>query len=317
MDTKQSLLPLVIIIDLDGTIIGDITPQIMSYELAKALKTANVRYTFDQTDFRVKLKHGLIRPYFETFVKALKTHFANVEFFVYTASEKTWAEFVIKNIEQVTGIKFNRPIFSRNNCVNQDRQYTKGLQFVYPHILKCLKKKYGVMFSKKDLVSNVLLIDNNDVYQSHENKHLIVCPSYNFRVPENIVANIKVNVFKNHYNLITSVLKKYIPINTTSDYNLFQKEYYSVYTTFLEQVIKHNTRYAHDKFWLHLKDIIISQNINRFDERNVKYIINVLRQRIGSSSTSHSSIAHLGNPTSSRTIPQQLPWRRAATLSFF
>jgi hypothetical protein len=283
MESRSSY-PLVILIDLDGTIIGDITPQIMSYELTKALKTANVKYSFDIADFKAKLKTGLVRPYFDTFIKALTTTIPNVEFFVYTASEKSWAEFVIKNIEQSMNIKFNRPIFTRNFCINQDRQYKKSLQFIFPTLLKCFKKKYGVMFSKKDLSSNILIIDNNNVYQPQEHKHLIVCPSYNYRIPENIVCNIKANTFKTQHTLITSVLKKYIPINSTNDYNMFQKDFYLFYVTFLEQVIKNNLRYANDKFWLHLKDVIISQNIQRFDERNVKYITNVLRQRSGNHS---------------------------------
>jgi hypothetical protein len=288
MDGRTTL-PLVIIIDLDGTIIGDITPQIMSYELAKALKTANVKYTFDVSEFKAKLKHGLVRPHFETFIKALTNRIPNVEFFVYTASEKSWAEFVIKNIEHTMDIKFNRPIFARNFCINQDRQYKKGLQFIFPSLLKCLKKKYGVMFSRKDLANNILIIDNNNVYQSQEHKNLIVCPSYNYRVPENIACNIKVNTFKGHNTLITSILRKYIQINPTHDFNTFQRDFYLAYVTFLEQVIKHNVRYANDKFWLYLKDIIISQNISRFDERNVKYIISVLNHRQGSVSTSHNT----------------------------
>jgi hypothetical protein len=183
--------------------------------------------------------------------------------------------------------------------------------------------------------SNILIIDNNNVYQPQEHKHLIVCPSYNFRVPENIVCNIKVNSFKTHHTLITSVLKKYIPINPTNDYNMFQKDFYLFYVTFLEQVIKNNMRYANDKFWLYLKDVIISQNIQRFDERNVKYIVNVLRHRLGSHSTNvnntgnhniyqqHSSqqIQHVQHkqrlhPSISHapTIPS---FRKAASTSFF
>lgn len=310
-----STLPLVIIIDLDGTIIGDITPQIMSYELAKALKTANVKYTFDVSEFKSKLKNGLVRPYFETFIKSLTNRIPNVEFFVYTASEKSWAEFVIKNIEQAMDIKFNRPIFARNFCINQDRQYKKGLQFIFPSLLKCLKKKYGVTFSKKDLANNILIIDNNNVYQTQEHKNLIVCPSYNYRVPENIACNIKVNIFKSHHTLITSILKKYIHVNPTHDYNMFQRDFYLVYVAFLEQVINNNVKYANDKFWLFLKDIIISQNISRFDERNVKYIVSVLNHRQGVVSVNGNNhnvnvtnIAHVStsNPSRQQHSSQQV-----------
>lgn len=286
--SSSTSIPLILILDLDGTIIGDITPQIMSYELSKALKTVtsnkDSKYVFDMTEFKSKLTHGLIRPYFEVFVKSLLNNIANVEFFVYTASEKSWAELMIKTIEQCIGVKFNRPIFSRQYCVSQDKQYKKSLRFIGPTLTRSLKKKYGVTFSQKDLSSNILIIDNNNVYHSFDQRQLIVCPSYNYRVAENIVCHIKSKMFKAHNVLITSILKKYIPIGQPHDFNTFQKQFYIYYIAFLEQVIKNNAHYSQDKFWLYLKDIILSQNIRRFDEKSVKFITNVLRQRLGTQS---------------------------------
>lgn len=295
---SSTTVPLIIILDLDGTIIGDITPQIMSYELSKALKTVNSnsnkdsKYVFDMTEFKSKLTHGLIRPYFEVFIKSLLNNIANVEFFVYTASEKSWAELMIKNIEQCIGIKFNRPIFSRQYCVSQDKQYKKSLRFIGPTLTRSLKKKYGIMFSQNDLSSNILIIDNNNVYHSFDQRQLIVCPSYNYRVPENIVCHIKTKMFKAHHVIITSILKRYIPIGQTHDFNAFQKQFYTYYIAFLEQVIKNNAHYSQDKFWLYLKDVILSQNIRRFDEKSVKFMTNVLRQRLGTQSVQHVQQTH-------------------------
>jgi hypothetical protein len=273
-------MPLIFIIDLDGTIIGDITPQIMLYDVAKALKTVHVNGSckFDTNAFRQKLKNGIIRPHFESFVKTLINNVPNVEFFIYTASEKTWAEFVIKNIEQCIGVKFNRPIFSRSYCLNENRQYKKSLQFIYPSLIKALKKKYGILLSKKDLSSNTLIIDNNTVYQQ-DHKQVIICPTYNYRVPENIPCNISHKVYNLHHQVINSVLKKYININASNDYLAFEKEFYMYYIAFLGMIMKHNTRYVNDKFWMHLKDIIITQKIEDFTERNYKMIHYLLKQR--------------------------------------
>lgn len=273
----KSKTPMIFVIDLDGTIIGDITPQIMLYDIAKALKTAHVKYSFDTNTFKQKLKNGIIRPHFESFVKTLINNVPNVEFFIYTASEKTWAEFVIKNIEQCIGIKFNRPIFSRSSCLNENRQYKKSLHFICPSLIKTLKKKYGILYSKRDLLNNTLIIDNNNVYQQ-DNK-VIVCPTYNYRVPENIPCNINNNVYNLHHQLISSVLRKYINMNASNDYLMFEKEFYMYYVAFLGMIMKHNTKYVNDRFWMHLKDIIITQKIEDFTERNYKMIYHLLKQR--------------------------------------
>jgi hypothetical protein len=285
----SSQTPTLIIIDLDGTIIGDITPQIISFELVKTLRRSSLKYPFDVKDFKQKLKSGLLRPHFESFIKGLNSTVPNVEFFVYTASEKIWAEFVIKNIESIIGFKFNRPIFSRNFCVSQDREYRKANQYVMPSISKCLKKKYGKVFDKKDLAKNMLIIDNNNVYHLHDQRNLLICPTYNYRVPENVAGNIKQELFKANSGVINNILRKYVPISNTHDYISFQKEFYSYYLQYLTLVLKSNVKYVNDKFWVILKDIIISQNITRFDEKNVKLVNSMMRHRFG-----HASLASGG-----------------------
>lgn len=272
--------PLVVIIDLDGTIIGDITPQIMTFEVTKALKTTGDKVSYDMNDLRMKLRTGLLRPYFESFLSTLNSSM-NVEFFVYTASEKTWAELVIKNVEAVTGIKFNRPLFSRNFCIQQDREYKKGLYFVKASILKTLKKKYGVTFTGKDLSSNFLIVDNNNVYPTADHKHLIVCPTYGYKIPENVVANIRFDTFKKYHGIINGVLRKYIQLSGTSDFHQFQKEFYTYYLNMLNSAHKNHTKHASDKFWMHLRDVIITHKLNSFDEKTVKFINSVLRQKLG------------------------------------
>lgn len=272
--------PLCIVIDLDGTIIGDITPQIMTFELGKSLKQAHVKNIFDLQDLKAKLKAGLLRPHFETFMRNVSYNKPTVEFFVYTASEKSWAELVIKCIEKVIGIKFNRPILSRGFCVLQDREYKKSIKYIKPTIAKCLKKKYGVAFGKAELTNNILVIDNNNVYSSNDAKNLIICPTYNYRIPENVVANIKLDTFKQHALMITTVMRRHIPLSNTTNYNHFQRDFYTYYLNYLTTATKKNSQYAQDKFWLHMRDIILSHGVTLFDDHTIRYINNTLRQRM-------------------------------------
>jgi hypothetical protein len=267
--------PLIIIIDLDGTIIGDITPQIMTYDLVKNFKIAGYKFAHDLTDLRSKLKNGLVRPYFSDFITTISKTIP-VEFFVYTASEKSWAELVIKSIEVSHNIRFNRPIFSRQYCVysEKEKEYKKSLSLIRPSIIRFLKKKYHVSFTKQDLEKSTVIIDNTNVYHSNDQKHLLLCPTYNYKVPENIVSHLKQEQYKKHYMLINNTLNKYLTLSNTSNFTIFERDFYRYYLSFLESQSKNNARYIQDRFWLYLRDIIITKNIRKFDDVSLKYIRN-------------------------------------------
>jgi hypothetical protein len=290
--------PLIIVIDLDGTIIGDITPQIMTFDLVKNFKLAGYKFTHDIVDLRSKLKSGLVRPYFERFITSLSKSIP-VEFFIYTASEKTWAELVIKNIEASYDIKFNRPIFARHYCIysEKDREYKKSLSLIRPSIIKFLKKKYHVSFTKHDLQKSIMIVDNTNVYHSNDQKNLLLCPTYNYRVPENVITHIKEEQYKKHYMLINNTLNRYLPLSHSSSYVTFQKDFYRYYLSFLETQLSNNARYSQDRFWLNLRDIIITKNIRKFDETSIRYIANGVKT---TSSLSTSSLARTNNNNSNR-----------------
>lgn len=261
----------VVVIDLDGTIIGDISPQILSYELWKSLRTSKYKYNYDLHDLRDKLHGGLIRHGFGSFIKTLRNYIPNVEFFVYTASEKTWAEFIIKQIESVLQIKFNRPLFSRNHCFKHEKEYRKSTQYIKQGVMKCLRKKTN---NKQHVVNSMLIIDNNNVYSSTDHKNLLICPSYNLRIPENICSNISQKCFEENYNVILSSTKKYLPISlsSTRDYYQFQKEFYTYYIQYIDVALKLNAKYSQDTFWSSLKGLIITENIQSFNEKNIKFL---------------------------------------------
>lgn len=267
----------VILIDLDGTIIGDISQQIISFELWKGLKNSCSKYTFDLADFRDKLKHGMIRPGFDIFLKTIKNHFGNLDVFVYTASEKSWAEFVVKQVETVLGFKFNRPIFSRDNCVQKDREYKKSVSFVKKQMIRSINRKYR---SQVTNVQSLLIIDNNNVYGSSDQKHLLLCPSYNYRIPENLACCMKQQCYEENYQKVNNVLRKYIqmPLTPSKDFMLFQKEFYTYYIHFINAISKSNNVYLKDNFWSLLKDILVTEDIRVFNEKNIRLLNRHLRR---------------------------------------
>ena len=68
--------------------------------------------------------------------------YENIEIFIYTASIKSWANFLIPKIEKLVNYKFNRPILSREGYVNiNNYPQIKSIEVVKPIIYKKLNIK--------------------------------------------------------------------------------------------------------------------------------------------------------------------------------
>jgi hypothetical protein len=259
--------PLVFVIDIDGCLLGDITPQLMLYEIINELKKHHIKISMNLKDFQYKLKHGIVRPYFQKFIKSIKNHIPNSEFYIYTASQKQWAEFLIKNIEKALTIKFNRPIFTRDNCIIINNEFKKSLKGITPIIQKSLKKKYGIV----SLENRIVMIDNNNVLGKSEQNSLVICPSYKYYKLENLPLFIKPNIYNQHYDIINTILKKYvsIKIDNITNYENFEKAFYTYY---ISQINPTNNKELEDKYWYNLTKLIIIKNIKYLGHKSVEYI---------------------------------------------
>ena len=113
----------VFIIDLDGTIIGDCIYQVELYKLSLILNKLKIKIKInDILKDCYKEKTKLIRPYFKLFLEKMREIYPSSHFYIYTASEKKWAEKELMIIEKVLNFKFNRPIFTRNDCIIYKRE---------------------------------------------------------------------------------------------------------------------------------------------------------------------------------------------------
>ena len=240
--------PFVIVLDLDGTIVGDVTSHINEWVICKFLNATAIS-NFHKT-MRWHLKNGLLRPYFQQFMNAAyKDH--GIEVFVYTASTKDWAPVVISNVEKVTGHNFNRPIFTRDSCIEQrGGNLKKSLEKIKPKIFERLKRKYVALQSPKDLDGRMCMIDNTDVLI--EKWAWIPCPTYDFVTTHDILKHIDWEILRDQYQSIHKELVAQEALSRSSgvrDFDGFMAAYYSRIARRLSSNSTKNYVEKQDTFW--------------------------------------------------------------------
>ena len=176
----------ILILDLDNTIIGNITYQLLLYNLCvKTCKSAISGNHYNE-------ETHVIRYGFTNFINNLKKTIPDIKIYIYTASQKDWALKEIKWIEKNCNIKFNRPILTREDCLYLNNNYYKSIK----NISKKIKNINN---------SDLLIIDNNDIFLDKKEKFL-KCPSYNYINFIDLWENIPIK-YSNNKNLNEWLLK--------------------------------------------------------------------------------------------------------------
>jgi hypothetical protein len=251
-------MPPTLILDLDNTIIGNITYQLLAHTLCNKVKKncGMVANCYNE-------KTGIIRPYFCKFIYIIREKFPDIKIYVYTASQKDWALKEIKWIEKCCNLKFDRPILTRDDCIEMDNSYYKSIQKISKRI-KTLDK------------NNILIIDNNDVFVDCK-ESFIKCPDYNYIsfvdlwkvLPKAMLDKQEVLTF------MQKLIKEgYInPYNVDAiGENIEQSlRYLHWYQKKLTIVNKINRKSYSDSFWKTLIKIVY--NVNNF--KDIKMIYNI------------------------------------------
>jgi hypothetical protein len=259
----------VFIIDLDGTIIGDCIYQTDIYKIGLILRKLGFKIKInDILEDHYNEKTKLIRPYFLNFITTIKKTIPNSYFYIYTASEKKWAEKEIKIIEKILDIKFERPIFTRNDCnLNMEEEKISFIKSIDK-----IKKKIKIENPE------IIIIDDKTVYIDN-NHRLIKCKMYNYKYFCNYWDYIPITKIKN--KIFLDFLSKLINENRLSPFydtktNKQKKDYYKwLYLKTLE-INKNNKKYKNDKFWLYLTKIIVENKITKLNEENISLIKSML-----------------------------------------
>jgi hypothetical protein len=237
------------ILDLDGTIVGDVTDILEDYyfRVAYSEQTKNKRYLQTSKELFRKFDEGLLRPFFIDFCKYILTQ-PNAYVYVYTASASEWAHYLIPNIEAYVNHKigggggmkkfmFQRPIFARDYCSTQT--YKKCLEKIKPE----LKLRHKEAF-------RLIMVDNNVTLEGKEVKYLLVCPTYDVATPMDFMRRIEWNAFTKKvkhlsYHALPRSLSSANRMQSESYIPLYYLELYRRH----KRVIKKNKKYNKDMFW--------------------------------------------------------------------
>jgi len=273
-------MPHIFILDLDGTIIGDCSYQCEIFNIQNILIRNKIQGI---NDCNKSLKQcyqscsKLIRPDFKYFINNMRSIYPNSLFYIYTASEKSWALKEIAIIEKENNIKFNRPLFTREDCIKgSDGNLYKSVEKILPVILK--KSKLNKVKNIKKLIKpNIFIIDNNPTFIDYTD-NLLICPTYDY-----IKFNNLWDIIPNNYNTIKD-LKNYIS-NLISEKKLYgnkgkkdivlEKIHKWLYKKY-KIINKINSKFENDTFWKDLTNIIIKNKIEVFNRKNIVIIRKLL-----------------------------------------
>jgi len=254
------------IIDLDGTIIGDCIYQTEIYKIYLILNKLGIKIKInDILEPHYTEKAKLIRPHFSYFLKKMKDAFPNCHFYIYTASEKKWAEKEISLIEKNLNIKFDRPIFTRNDC---DAVKDECGKITYIKSINKIKKKIKIDNPE------ILIIDDKHVYTDNHNR-LIKCKLYNYKSFCNYWDYIPITKIRNQvfikYLMTLIEAQRLNPVYII--YSIKQKlDYYKWLYKKCKELNTYNSQYKYDDFWLNLTKIIYKNKITNFTDLSVSFI---------------------------------------------
>jgi hypothetical protein len=238
--------PIVVLLDLDKTLIGDVSPQVEEYSIINNINVelqtlGQKKIPYNKKKLENELRNGIIRPYLQKFINLLKTY-ENVEVFIYTASDDKWAKTIIPVIEKILNYKFNKPLLTRNNIIVKNNQLRKSIKVIKPLIFKSLKNKYNM--DDVDNLKYIMLFDDTKNVLLENSKQIKVKP-YNYMNQTDYLSNMNKNVIRRFYPVIEHILN----LKHSPDINGFYSRYYNFLRIRYLYVENNNKKYVNDNVW--------------------------------------------------------------------
>lgn len=283
--------PYVFILDWDGTIAGKVDFQSHAFSIRSVLRKIGYKPTGSAKVPRAfHPSSKLIRPGFAQFLKGIREYLGGeVYFFIYTASEKQWATQEIGWVEKAHGIKFERPLFTRDDCiVDGSGSYRKSIMRIWPRVCRAISKsRGGRQMSKQEreyvLHNQMMIIDNNAVYTDCQDR-LVLCPDYDYAVFEHLLDIIPAEARKHTHvqQMIYSLINMGVmcPIPKHDDHMDAITASYSWIATKCKSIVDMNKTFVHDDFWKYLRKLIVQNELRRFTPSIIKQLQEAIWKRV-------------------------------------
>jgi len=281
-------LPFIVILDWDNTIVGKVEYQSQKYSLEQHYKKFGLKVKKNSKVPKAFNKDSkLVRPYFLNFITELTDYFqGNIYFFIYTASERKWANTEISWLEKSHGIKFQRPIFTRDDCiVDKSGSYRKSISNIFPRMLRSMGLTKISKEQKTELLhQRLLIIDNNAVFNDMK-EHLLICPDYNFMVFENLLEDIPLSYLQNP-NIRQHILSlinmglvcPFFGKNDDINQQMYKK--YEWLAIKCKHISENNTYSIKDIFFKYLTGLIVKNNLKIFTPNVIKQLQTLVWKKI-------------------------------------
>ena len=294
-------LPIIFIFDMDKCLVADteflLISQTLKTYVVNACKSKKISY-----DVKIDIGKGnssvdtsrisptFFRPGMKENLHAIQDMCDGcAEFFIFSAGTHEYVHTIVPIIEKHTGIKFNRPLLTRENTTSDQTGRTeKSLNIYFDTYMKSLLPKYPSLKTQKhiDIVRNGRIIffdDNNWSEDSSRDKFIQVVP-YNYMEVYDVLDSIPMEVRRDP--ILRDYLSKYTGLNGFIEpmdvsytqrnlmYHTFMAELYSMYLLKNDAALK-------DTFFPELANFMKSRRklVNIFSKEKVIELRKILQEK--------------------------------------
>ena len=265
-------LPLILIFDIDQTIIGNQCTFEQEYYILNDVpdnKKLLVKYNSFLDNYLKTI--DFIRPHFLDFIKLMKDKYVKVEIFLYTNSGFERVEFLEKVLSKY--FKFKK-IYSRRDSINMQ----KNILFIYEDIIKTLKL---TKHKKEILENNIIFIDDIPNNLGDYSNKQIVCTRYNniytYDLQAKLLKDYDIDMLKNKEIIQTfNDNKHYMYYYDPNSYSYEDKDFYLYNLKKLIIQRKEVILNKYNDFFLKLIEIIKKEKYKLFNTETIENINKLL-----------------------------------------
>jgi hypothetical protein len=204
--TNLAKLPVIFIMDMDLTMVGysnhyGSLKELVSFvrDCFKSKKIENLPCPKAQ-NYMDLITTEFVRPGLKDMITNIVKIYPTAEFFVYSAGAKLYVESLIPAVEKLLGISFNRPLFTRDDCItNETRGYSKSIMVHYDTMVRSLSSKYPALKDDANqqqvLKSRIVFVDDVDFVWDMKEKW-IKCPEYTYSPVVDVTKYIDITTRK-------------------------------------------------------------------------------------------------------------------------